>query len=169
MQEFPFASCVPFGTGGALAGGAAERTGVLFRAAGHEAGARRAAGAASRRCWAWPAPTRCATPTPATASAAPRAWCAAAAADEAHLEAFLLAGDTRAEAWIKALLQDQLPAQAFGRQLLRPGADRAGRRGGARQDRLQLLRRRPRRPSRDKLQGCTGNDDAAPRRRCRAR
>jgi len=33
-----------------------------------------------------------------------------------------LAGDTRAEAWIKALLQDQLPAQRFGRQLLRPGS-----------------------------------------------
>jgi len=41
---------------------------------------------------------------------------------DAHLEGFLLGGDTRAEAWIKALLQDRLPAQAFGRQLLRPGA-----------------------------------------------
>ena len=39
-----------------------------------------------------------------------------------RLEGFLLAGDTSAEPWIKALLQDQLPAQAYGRQLLRPGA-----------------------------------------------
>ncbi len=38
--------------------------------------------------------------------------------DHATLEAFLLAGDTRAQAWIKTLLQDELPAQAYGRQLL---------------------------------------------------
>jgi assimilatory nitrate reductase catalytic subunit len=38
--------------------------------------------------------------------------------DRATLEAFLLAGDTRAQAWIKTLLQDELPAQAYGRQLL---------------------------------------------------
>ena len=41
---------------------------------------------------------------------------------DAHLEAFLLAGDTSAEAWIRTLLQDQLPAQAYGRQLLAPGS-----------------------------------------------
>ncbi|MES2718903.1 MAG: molybdopterin-dependent oxidoreductase [Pseudomonadota bacterium] len=42
--------------------------------------------------------------------------------DDTLLQAFVLAGDTRAEAWIKDLLLQQLPAQAFGRQLLRPGA-----------------------------------------------
>ncbi len=42
--------------------------------------------------------------------------------DDSLLQAFVLAGDTRAEAWIKDLLLQQLPAQAFGRQLLRPGA-----------------------------------------------
>jgi assimilatory nitrate reductase catalytic subunit len=41
---------------------------------------------------------------------------------DAYLEGFLLGGDTRAEVWIKALLQDRLPAQAYGRQLLRPGS-----------------------------------------------
>ncbi|PPE67010.1 nitrate reductase [Caldimonas caldifontis] len=41
---------------------------------------------------------------------------------EARLDAFVLAGDTRAEGWIKALLQDELPAQAYGRALLAPGA-----------------------------------------------
>ena len=40
----------------------------------------------------------------------------------ARLEAFLLAGDTRAQSWIKTLLQDELPAESFGRQLLSPGA-----------------------------------------------
>jgi len=34
------------------------------------------------------------------------------------LRGVLLAGDTRAEAWIKTLLQDELPAQAYGRALL---------------------------------------------------
>lgn len=33
----------------------------------------------------------------------------------------MLAGDTRAEAWIKTLLLEELPAQAYGRQLLLPG------------------------------------------------
>jgi assimilatory nitrate reductase catalytic subunit len=41
---------------------------------------------------------------------------------EARLDAFVLAGDTSAEGWIKALLQDELPAQAYGRALLAPGA-----------------------------------------------
>jgi assimilatory nitrate reductase catalytic subunit len=38
------------------------------------------------------------------------------------LAGFVLAGDTSAEAWIKTLLQDELPAQAYGRLLLLPGA-----------------------------------------------
>jgi len=38
------------------------------------------------------------------------------------LRGVLLVGDTRAEAWIKTLLQDELPAQAYGRLLLSPGA-----------------------------------------------
>ncbi|TSE27140.1 nitrate reductase [Tepidimonas aquatica] len=39
------------------------------------------------------------------------------------LEAFLLAGDTRAERWVRALLHDELPAQAYGRALLVPSAE----------------------------------------------
>ncbi len=42
--------------------------------------------------------------------------------DDTRLQAFVLAGDIRAEAWIKNLLLQQLPAQRFGRQLLRPDA-----------------------------------------------
>ncbi|MEK8052580.1 molybdopterin-dependent oxidoreductase [Ideonella sp. DXS22W] len=42
--------------------------------------------------------------------------------DDLRLQAFVLAGDTRAEAWVKALLQEQLPAQSYGRLLLSPGA-----------------------------------------------
>ncbi|MEY3781854.1 MAG: hypothetical protein RIS97_32, partial [Pseudomonadota bacterium] len=42
--------------------------------------------------------------------------------EHAELEAFLLAGDTRSEAWVKTLLQDSLPAQSYGRMLLVPGS-----------------------------------------------
>jgi bacterioferritin-associated ferredoxin len=65
------------------------------------------------------AATRCVMPTPAAASAA--RWAGRVGSDT-RLQAFVLAGDIRAEAWIKDLLQQQLPAQAFGRQLLRPDA-----------------------------------------------
>ena len=43
-------------------------------------------------------------------------------ATDTTLEGFLLAGDTRAQIWITTLLQDELPAQAYGRALLLPGA-----------------------------------------------
>ncbi|RZL57231.1 MAG: nitrate reductase [Variovorax sp.] len=119
MPSFQFATCVPFGAGGALDGGAAERSGVLFRAAGHEA-----------------APDELlvrieellALSSPDTLRYADRrhgqrrAMRLVREGTDARLEGFLLAGDTRAEAWIRTLLQDQLPAQSFGRQLLRPGA-----------------------------------------------
>ena len=36
----------------------------------------------------------------------------------ARLQAFLLAGDTQAAAWVSALLVDELPAQSYGRALL---------------------------------------------------
>jgi assimilatory nitrate reductase catalytic subunit len=39
-----------------------------------------------------------------------------------HLQGFVLAGDTSAQAWIKTLLQDQLDASTYGRLLLSPGA-----------------------------------------------
>ena len=110
MAKFPFASCVPFGR---------ERTGVLFRAAAHVA------------------------PEPAlieqieallglnTADALRyadkrlgqhRAARLVRVGAATQLDGFLLAGDTRAEAWLKPLLQDELPADAYGRRLLMPGA-----------------------------------------------
>ena len=39
-----------------------------------------------------------------------------------RLDALLLGGDISAEAWVKTVLQDELPAQAYGRLLLSPGA-----------------------------------------------
>lgn len=42
--------------------------------------------------------------------------------EQAGLTGFLLAGDTSAEAWIKTVLEGELPAQTYGRLLLSPGA-----------------------------------------------
>jgi assimilatory nitrate reductase catalytic subunit len=39
-------------------------------------------------------------------------------AESARLDAFLLAGDTRASAWMSELLVERLPADAYGRALL---------------------------------------------------
>ncbi len=111
MAEFPFASCVPFGR---------ERTGVLFRAAGHDA----------------PEPALLdriealmALDTPDTQRYTDRRLgqrrCARLVRTPetgARLQAFLLAGDARAEAWLKPLLQDEAPAEAYARRLLMPGA-----------------------------------------------
>ncbi len=110
MARFPYASCVPFGR---------ERAGVLFRAAAYEAppddlveqieALLGAAGADALRY----ADRR---------KGQRRAVKLERHGDEVRLEAFVLAGDTSAEAWIKTLLQDELPAQAYGRMLLVPGA-----------------------------------------------
>jgi len=119
MASFPFASCVPFGSRGALAEGATERTGILFRAAAYEAPpAELLAQIESLFALAGADTLRYND----ARHGQRRAMRLARHGEEARLEGFLLGGDIRAEAWIKALLQDQLPAQAYGRQLLRPGA-----------------------------------------------
>jgi assimilatory nitrate reductase catalytic subunit len=119
MQSFPFASCVPFGTGGALGISGGDRTGVLFRAAGHEAPQDSLLAQIEELLALNGADTLRYADAKRGQRRAVRLLRDGA---DAHLEGFLLGGDTRAEAWIKALLQDRLPAQNFGRQLLRPGA-----------------------------------------------
>jgi assimilatory nitrate reductase catalytic subunit len=109
MALFPFATCVPFGR---------ERSGLLFRAAGHEAPPEELldrieslvglAGADTLRYADRKRGQR-------------RTMRLVRQGDEARLEGFVLAGDTSAQAWVKALLQDELPAQAYGRLLLLPG------------------------------------------------
>jgi assimilatory nitrate reductase catalytic subunit len=110
MALFPFASCVPFGR---------ERAGVLFRAAAHEAppeelmtrieGLLGLGGAEALRYADRKKGQR-------------RAMRLFRHGQEARLDAFVLAGDTSAQAWIRTVLQDELPAQAYGRLLLVPGA-----------------------------------------------
>ena len=120
MPAFDFASCVPFSNGAPLeAARGRERTGVLFRAAAHDA------------------------PEPALIERIEallglgttdtlryvdkrrqqrRSARLQRAGDEITLDAFLFAGDTSAESWIRTLLQDELPAGRYGRLLLMPGA-----------------------------------------------
>ncbi|MGY4829593.1 nitrate reductase [Sphaerotilaceae bacterium SBD11-9] len=110
MSAFTFASCVPFGR---------ERTGVLFRAAAYEAapdellariegvlglGATDVLHYADKR------------------RGQRRTMRLAQVGDKVQLEGFVLGGDISAEVWVKPLLQDELPAQAYGRLLLVPGA-----------------------------------------------
>jgi assimilatory nitrate reductase catalytic subunit len=114
MALLPFASCVPFGR---------ERAGVLLRAAAHEAppdevlerveGLLGLSGADTLRYADRKKGQR-------------RAMRLVRVGAEARLEGFVLAGDTSAQAWIRILLQDQLPAQAYGRLLLVPGAKPPG-------------------------------------------
>ncbi|MEJ8827297.1 molybdopterin dinucleotide binding domain-containing protein, partial [Variovorax humicola] len=119
MARFPFATCVPFSSGGALAGGGSERTGVLFRAAAYEPAPDALLQQVEQLLGLSDADTLRYVDARHGQRRAARLVRVGA---DAHLDAFLLGGDTRAEAWIKTLLQEQLPAQAFGRQLLRPGA-----------------------------------------------
>jgi assimilatory nitrate reductase catalytic subunit len=113
MGRFAFATCVPFGH---------ERSGVLFRAAAYEA-----------------PPGDCIDEIEAllglhgSGSDKPlryedrrrgqrRTMRLRSQGADSRLEAFVLAGDISAESWIRTLLQDQLPAQSYGRLLLLPGS-----------------------------------------------
>ncbi|MBT9462983.1 nitrate reductase [Hydrogenophaga sp.] len=110
MAQFPFASCVPFGR---------DRTGVLFRAAAHDAPDT----ALMERI-----EDLLGLNTPDALRYADKRLGQRRAArlvrvgEVTQLDGFMLAGDTRAEAWLKPLLQDELPADAYGRRLLMPGA-----------------------------------------------
>ena len=110
MQAFAFAACVPFGR---------DRAGVLFRAASHEAideallqriegmlglGVKGVLHYTDKR------------------RGQRRSMRVEPNGSDTRLEGFMLAGDISAEAWVKPLLQDELPAQAYGRLLLIPGA-----------------------------------------------
>ena len=110
MQTFTFAACVPFGR---------ERSGVLFRAAAHEAvddavlqQIEGILGLSGHGVLHYTDKRR----------GQRRSMRIAPSGGDTRLEGFLLAGDISAEAWVKPLLQDELPAQAYGRLLLVPGA-----------------------------------------------
>jgi assimilatory nitrate reductase catalytic subunit len=110
MQRFAFATCVPFGR---------ERSGVLLRAAAFEAAddallqrIEDVLGLSAQGVLHYADKRR----------GQRRSMRVVPAGSESRLDGFLLAGDISAETWVKPLLQDELPAQAYGRLLLIPGA-----------------------------------------------
>jgi assimilatory nitrate reductase catalytic subunit len=110
MPSFAFASCVPFGR---------ERSGLLFRAANYEA----APDVLIERIEQLLGLTGTDLLRYADRKKGQRRTMRRARqGDDTTLTGFVLAGDTSAESWIKPLLQDELPAQAYGRLLLVPGA-----------------------------------------------
>jgi assimilatory nitrate reductase catalytic subunit len=111
MASFAFAACVPFGR---------ERQGVLFRAANAVPVAddillriEALLGLAGTKVLRYKDDRR----------GQRRAVRLSGQGEELRIEGFLLAGDTSAEAWMRPLLQDALPAQRYGRLLLLPGAN----------------------------------------------
>jgi assimilatory nitrate reductase catalytic subunit len=119
MAHFPYASCTPFSNGAAATDPAAERSGLLFRAASH---------VAVDEAVLQEIETLLGLNGPDVLRYADKKQGQRRAVHLLHgeaavtLEGFLLAGDTRAQAWITTLLQDELPAHSYGRALLVPGA-----------------------------------------------
>jgi len=120
MSQFPFASCVPFSNNTPLDEPGRERTGVLLRAAAHEA----PPDAALERIESLLGLAGSDTLRYADKKRGQRraARLVRRADGATTLEGIVLAGDTSAEGWLKTLLQEELPAQTYGRLLLVPGA-----------------------------------------------
>ena len=120
MPEFEFASCVPFSNGAPLEPARGrERTGVLLRAAAHDA----PDDATLLKIEALLGLDGADTLRYADRRLAQRRSARLVReGDSTQLCAVLLAGDTQAEHWIKPLLQGGLPAQHLGRRLLMAGA-----------------------------------------------
>ena len=119
MKAFPFTSCVPFSNNAPLAEQNRERQGLLFRAAAHLApndetlaGIESILGLGGSDSLHYADKKKGQRRTARLHRAG----------EHAELAGFILAGDTSAEAWIKTLLEGELPAQAYGRLLLLPGA-----------------------------------------------
>lgn len=111
-NSLPFVSCVPFDAPGAQA---SSHAGVLLRGAAHTA----PAGDLLARIEALLGLEAAQTLRYTDARRGQhRAVRLKHEGDQAHVQAVLLAGDTRAQAWMRTLVQEQLPAQALGRQLL---------------------------------------------------
>jgi assimilatory nitrate reductase catalytic subunit len=122
MAAFPFSSCVPFSNNRPLTEQDQEHTGVLFRAAGYEAPADEVlAGIEGILGLGGSDALRYADKRKGQHRTM-RLVREGGQGEQVKLAGFVLAGDTSAQAWIKTLLQDELPAQAYGRLLLLPGA-----------------------------------------------
>jgi assimilatory nitrate reductase catalytic subunit len=119
MPQFAFASCVPFASPSSLTDNAAARDGVLLRCAAAEP----PPGAVLAQIESILGLCQADVLRYADARRGQRrAMRLVRGADRTRLDAFLLAGDTRAESWVRTVLLDQLDARSYGRLLLLPGA-----------------------------------------------
>ena len=114
MRRFAFASCVPFGH---------ERIGVMFRAAGYEpADAALLAEIETLLGLQAPSPQRPLHYEDRRRGQRRTMRLLAGDDGRARLHGFLMAGDLRAQGWVRTLLLEQLPADGYGRLLLAPAA-----------------------------------------------
>jgi assimilatory nitrate reductase catalytic subunit len=117
MTQFDYATCVPFSSGTNETAG--ERSGLLFRAARHDA-------PSANVLEQIEALMQLQGPDVLRYFDAKRGQRRSARLVETDthtlLEAVLLAGDVSAQGWITPLLKESLPAHSYGRALLIPGA-----------------------------------------------
>jgi assimilatory nitrate reductase catalytic subunit len=117
MSAFSFTSCVPFSNNTPL--GEPSKSGVLFRAAGYDTATPEVLAILERVLGlSGPDVLRYAD----IKKGQHRAVRLARTGGKAELTGFVLAGDTSAQAWMRTLLQEELPAEAYGRLLLVPGS-----------------------------------------------
>ncbi|WP_395060367.1 molybdopterin-dependent oxidoreductase [Polaromonas sp.] len=126
MARFAFSSCVPFSNEVPLGETGRQRTGVLFRAAGFEAPPEALLTDIENILGLDGTDTLRYADKKKGQHRTARLVRKGKQYEEAELTGFVLAGDVSAQAWIKALLQHELPAQAYGRLLLLPGAKAPG-------------------------------------------
>jgi assimilatory nitrate reductase catalytic subunit len=119
MSTFAFSTCVPFASKTALEEAAGQRQGILFRAASLIAPEALVLGQLETILGLTQSPVlryEDANRAHRRVIRLQKTPC------DTQLTGFLLAGDVSSQTWIKALLQEQLPAQTYGRLLLVPGA-----------------------------------------------
>ena len=121
LQDQSFVSCVPFGDMGDAGSDGRQPSGLLLRAAAYDTpppalldALEQLLGLDSTQTLRYADARR----GQRRAVRLERPQGEGATGSDAHVQAVLLSGDTRAEGWIRALVQDRLPAQFFGRQLL---------------------------------------------------
>ncbi len=119
MASFAFSSSVPFSNEVPLGEAGRQRSGVLFRAAGFEAPPE---GLLAQIETILGLDGTDVLRYVDKKKGQHRTALLLRKGEQAELAGFVLAGDVSAQAWIKTLLQDELPAQAYGRLLLLPGA-----------------------------------------------
>jgi len=117
MTQFDFATCVPFAS--AAGNGQDERSGLLFRAASHQAPEPGLLAQIEQVLQLQGQDVLRYTDRKRDQHRVARL---VETETQTALEGFLLAGDISAQGWITTLLKESLPAHSYGRALLIPGA-----------------------------------------------